>query len=147
MNLSGYSTLLIRSLAFAFLLLLAVGCNDPVAPGAELFAGSYSATEFRIVTATGEVDVLASGGALTLDIDETGSFQGNLTVPGNDTALSAIDTDIAGWWRFSDQRLRLNGIPDTLINDAQIPFRDDGNRLLLSNSLGAAEVFVVLTKD
>jgi len=72
----------LRRLALAPALLLAASCENSVSIEPDVLAGNYTATSF-LVTQTGQptVNVLASGGSLTINIAPDSSTTGTLSLP------------------------------------------------------------------
>jgi len=72
----------LRRLALAPALLLAASCENSVSIEPDVLAGNYTATSF-LVTQTGQptVNVLASGGSLTINIAADSSTTGTLSLP------------------------------------------------------------------
>ena len=72
----------LRRLALAPALLLAASCENSVSIEPDELAGNYTATSF-IVTQSGQqpVNVLASGGSLTVNIAADSSTTGTLSLP------------------------------------------------------------------
>ena len=72
----------LRRLALVPALLLAASCENSVSIEADVLAGNYTATSF-LVTQTGQptVNVLASGGSLTINIAPDSSTTGTLSLP------------------------------------------------------------------
>lgn len=91
------------------------GCNETTAPSGDL-AGSYSANLFRI-TASGEseVDVLAAGGVLEINIAEDNTTTGTLDIPGSITG--AINASMAGTAVVSGSTVTFQQDVDTFMRD------------------------------
>lgn len=137
------------SIPFALVIPVALACDGPVEPGADLIAGSYSATTFIAIVEGETLDLLPEGASFTIDLNRDGIFSGTLVIPEGLGAVGAVDTQLTGTWRFTDYALFLDGAPDTFIDDVAMPVLDDptgkGKSLLrLSAPFGEAEIRILL---
>ena len=129
------------------LLLVAVAvsaCGDSNEPSGSALAGSYSATTLR-VTPTGEapIDVLASGGSLTLTIDAENQVTGNLTIP--PSIDGGINESMAGTAVVSGSSVQFDQTADTFVRD--FTFEIAGSQLRADQTLSDARYEVILARQ
>lgn len=127
------STLLLASWAMA-----ACDEDDPIGPMAEA-SGSYVATTF--VAKDGDVDWLADGLTLSIELDDDGTTSGTFFVPGGGEEGEDVTSDLTGTWTRDGDEVEFDHTADTFIRDVVWTY-DDGT-LSVDNS----ELNVVLTRQ
>lgn len=126
------------------LLLVVASCgSDPL--GVEDIQGSYSATTFTL-TPTGQapVNVLTSGGSLTLNLAAGGSSSGQLVIPAGLNGGTALTASMAGTFALSGTTVTFDQAADTFVRD--MDFTVSGRTLQGSATFGGAAVSVTLTR-
>lgn len=118
-----------------------IGCDDATEPDMATVAGSYQATTFVGHTETGDIDVLAEGGSLTMTLTATGTTTGSLFVPGGEEDGTDAVVDLSGTWTLDGDEVTFDHDSDTFLRD--VTFTYEGGRLI-SSSVYAD---VVLTRD
>ena len=132
-------------LALAAAAALPAGCDDPVYPPTMRdVAGTYTATNFEVTTATGTTDLLAAGAEITLVLNLNGTTAGRLFVPGGNDDGSDLDADLTGTWSVASWDVHLQHSADTFLRDITLTW-DDGT-LTASETFGGARIDVVLRR-
>jgi hypothetical protein len=108
-------------------------------------AGSYTATTFTLSTVVGEIDLLAGGATVTLDLDANGTTTGRLLVPGGNTDGSDLEEDLTGTWSLTDSSVTFDQSEATFI--PEIEFIASENRLTGEGSFSGGTLRLVLTKE
>ena len=121
------------------------GDGTPFSPTVETVAGNYHATTLTATQATGTINLLLNGGALTLSLQEDGTTTGHLFVPGAGETGEDIDLDLTGTWTLAGNTVTFaQPNADTFIRD--MPFTAEPNRLRGEETFNDVTVRVVLTK-
>ena len=123
----------------------ACGGDDPFSPTVDTVAGSYTATTFTLSTAVGEINLLAGGATVTIDLASNGNTTGRLFVPDGNIDGSDLDEDLAGTWSLTDSTVTFDQASATFI--PQLDFVASANRLTAEGSLSGGTLRLVLTKD
>lgn len=104
-------------LAPAFLGIL-LACGDSSGPGSGSYAGVYTATILRITPEPfPEVDVLAGGGTLTIEIAEDSTVSGQLFIPAAVTGDDDLTESMAGVATITRTMVTFDQGADTFIRD------------------------------
>lgn len=131
-----------RSLAILALATLgSTACDDATDPDLPDVPARYEATTFIGHADAGDVDVLAAGGSITLELDADGTTTGTMFVPGGDEDGSDYTADLTGTWTLNGDLVTLDHAADTFLRDVTFTY-DDGR--LVSESAFAD---VVLTRQ
>ena len=138
-----------RTLGILLLTALALptlaACDEDNATGLPTEAevsGSYEATTLTFQAAGGaEVDALAEGAYIEVDLDADGTTTGTYFVPGGNEDGSDYTADLTGTWTLIADRVRFDHDADTFIRDVVFTY-EDGRLVSESES-----VSVVLTRD
>lgn len=120
-------------------------CDDaPTAPPS--IAGRYTATAFRAgLAGQPQVDVLAAGGALTVEIAADNALSGTLAVPAAVTGGSALTASMAGRAARTGNTVRFEQTADTFVRDLR--WTVDGNTLSArSQAAGSGTFTITLTR-
>ena len=108
-------------------------------------AGDYHATTLTATQATGTINLLLNGGALTLSLHQDGTTTGHLFVPGAGEGGADVDLDLPGTWTLTGNTVTFaQPDADTFIRD--MPFTAELNRLRGEETFGDFTIRVVLTK-
>lgn len=124
----------------------AVGCSgdDSFSPTVETVAGSYTATTFTLSSAVGNINLLAGGATLTLNLATDFTTTGRLFVPGGDDAGGDLDADLTGTWSLTDDTVTFEQSADTFIPG--VDFIATSNRLTGEETVSGGTLRLVLTK-
>ena len=116
--------------------------DDPTGPPtvAEV-SGSYEATTLIDHAADGDVDALAEGAFLEIDLDPNGTTSGTFFVPEGDEDGSDLNADLTGTWSLSGDEVTFDHAADTFIRD--VVFTYDDGQLVSENQYAD----VVLTRQ
>ena len=106
-------------------------------------AGDYHATTLTATQATGTINLLLNGGALTLSLHQDGTTTGHLFVPGAGEGGADVDLDLPGTWTLTRNTVTFASDADTFIRD--MPFTPELNRLRGEETFGDFTIRVVLT--
>ena len=117
--------------------------DDPVVPPAGA-PGDYRATRFSLSTSGPPVNLLAAGASLSLALGEDHTTAGRLLLPADVTGGQAIDANLSGSWRQSNDTVFFSGPADTFIRD--VPFVIRGATLVADDTDGGSHLQVTLTK-
>lgn len=123
----------------------ACGDDDSFSPTEETIAGSYTASTFTLSTVVGEIDLLAGGATVTLDLETDGSTTGRLFVPDGNTDGSDLDEDLAGTWSLADSTVTFDQSAATFL--PQLEFIASENRLTGEGTFSGGTLRLVLTKE
>ena len=116
-----------------------------LAVGSWAAEGPYGAYELTTNDAGGEdVDWLALGASIILELDDDGTTSGHLFVPGADEDGADIDMDLAGRWTASDGVIELEHEADTFLRD--MPLTLEGGELVGEETFGDTTVRVRLAR-
>lgn len=127
------------------LILLACGGGDGATdPPAESIAGSYAATNFKVMDSGATIDVLAQGGSLSITLTSQNATTGRLFVPGGGEGGVDLDADLVGTWTLSVGTLRFTQAADTFMRD--IAFTVKGQTLVSQDTAGGAVFDIVLSR-
>lgn len=132
------------ALVYVAALVLAACDTITTASAVEMVAGTYTAIEFRLMTAEDTTDVLKQGGRLHLRLDVDGTVSGELFVPGGDEDGGDLLEDMAGTWSLKGDVVTFDQDADTFVRDT--PFRVRGEELVAEWSDSEGDVRVVLVR-
>ena len=137
----------IRAVSVLALALGAVACgdDDSFSPTEETVAGSYTATTFTLSSVVGEINLLAGGATVTLDLASDGRTTGRLFVPDGGIGGSDLDEDLTGTWSLTDSTVTFDQSAATFI--PEINFIASANRLTGEGSFSGGTLRLVLTKE
>lgn len=124
---------------------LACGGDDPFTPTMETVAGSYTATTFTLSSVVGEINLLAGGATVTLNLASNGTTTGRLLVPDGNGDGSDLDADLTGTWSLTDSTVTFEQSADTFIPD--VDFVASANRLTGEGTFSGGTLRLVLTKE
>ena len=139
-------TKFLRILPLAGALLGAAACDNdddsPTAPTAAQVAGSYQATTLKATSGSITQDILQAGGTLTLQLAESGTLTGHITIP-----TEAVNEDFTGTWDLEGNEVDIEDVPgtDTFVEDLE--FDVVGNTLVADRVFDGVRVQVVMTKQ
>jgi hypothetical protein len=125
--------------------LAACGDDDSFSPTEETVAGSYTATTFTLSSVVGEINLLAGGATITLDLAGDGTTTGRLFVPDAGVGGSDLEEDLAGTWSLTDSTVTFDQSAATFI--PEIDFIASENRLTGEGSFSGGTLRLVLTKE
>lgn len=117
-------------------------CGDSSAPDNGSRAASYTATTLR-VTPSGQpaVDVLASGGSLSLTIEAQNQVTGHLSIP--PSIQGGLEADMAGTAVVNGNTVTFDQTADTFIRD--LTFTRVGSELHADQTLSGTRFEVILS--
>lgn len=146
---TGFSRFLANRIAGAVILLSAssaCGGDDPTPP-ASTVAGNYVATVFT-VTPNGQapIDVLASGGSLTISISSANVSSGQLNLPASVTGGAPIVASMAGTATVTGATVQFTQSADTFVRNLTWN-RSSSGLTVTAQSAGAASFTITLTKS
>lgn len=102
--------------------LASCSATEPVAPPPppppNPILGTYQATVLTVVMPGQTLDVLASGGSLTITLASNGTTSGRLFVPGGGENGEDFDASMAGTWNQTGDTVRFVQDADTYVRDA-----------------------------
>jgi hypothetical protein len=124
---------------------IACSDDDSFSPTVENVAGSYTATTFTLSTVVGEINLLAGGATVTLNLNTDGTTTGRLFVPDGNDDGSDLDADLAGTWSLTDTTVTFEQSADTFIPD--VNFIASANRLTGEGTFSGGTLRLVLTKE
>lgn len=124
---------------------LACGGDDPFTPTMETVAGSYTATTFTLSSVVGEINLLAGGATVTINLASNGTTTGRLLVPDGNDDGSDLDADLTGTWSLTDSTVTFEQSADTFIPD--VDFVASANRLTGEGTFSGGTLRLVLTKE
>jgi hypothetical protein len=124
-----------------------VGCgdDDSFSPTVETVAGSYTATTFTVSSVVGNINLLAGGATVTMNLASDGTTTGRLFVPGGDEDGSDLDRDLTGTWSLTGSTVTFEQTADSFIPDVE--FIASANRLTGEDTFDGGTVRLVLTKE
>ena len=137
----------IRRVALVALTFSAAACgdDDSFSPTEETVAGSYTATTFTLSSVVGEINLLAGGATVTLELASDGTTTGRLFVPDAATGGGDLEEDLTGTWRLTDSTVTFDQSAATFI--PQIDFVASENRLTGEGRFSGGTLRLVLTKE
>lgn len=121
----------------------ACGSDNPTEP--VIPTGSYAATTFRVTPAgQAQIDVLAAGGSLLLNLGATRTTTGTLTLPASVTGGAPLSASMAGTFTQSGNTIDFVQTADTFVRD--LVWTVNGKTLSATNqTAGGATFTIVLT--
>ena len=119
---------------------LLAGCNDPEEPDPHPAAGSYTAATFVNKSDVEDVDLLALGATLDIDLRANGTTSGTLFVPDGGDGGNDFEASMAGTWTIDGDQVEFDQDADTFVRNMVWTY--DGFQLTAENG----EVRVVLVR-
>ena len=141
------TTSLLRFALCAALMLPLAACGSDTPTDSATVAASYRATTFR-VTPSGQsaIDVLSSGGTLTVTINADRSTTGALSLPASVTGGAPLTASMAGTTVQTSNTLRLQQTADTFVRD--LTWSVGSNALTVTDQqAGSARFTIVLARQ
>lgn len=90
----------------------------PPSPPPNPILGTYQATVLTVVIPGQTIDVLASGGSLTITLATNGTTSGRFFAPGAAENGQDLDASMAGTWSQTGTTVRFVQNADTFVRDA-----------------------------
>jgi hypothetical protein len=134
-----------RSLLALALGAVACGDDDSFSPTVDTVAGSYTATTFTLSTVVGEINLLAGGATVTLDLAADRTTTGRLFVPNGNDDGTDLDEDLTGTWSLNGSTVTFEHSAESPIPD--IDFTATANQLTGENTFSGGTLRLVLTKE
>lgn len=119
--------------------------SPPVGPEPDPILGVYRASILSVTTPSQTIDVLASGGSLSMALAENGTTSGRLLVPGGGENGQTLDADMAGTWSRTGNVVRFTQTADTFVRDGSWAVETGSLRTTLVS--GGTVVTAVLLKE
>jgi hypothetical protein len=143
---SRFRRALARTALFTSLLTVATACGDDGITDAPVDAGAYTASSFTITPdGQSEIDVLTSGGSLSITIGANNTTTGVLFLPESVTGSTALNASMAGTVARVGDQVSFVQASDTFVRD--LLFTVDGAVIRATNQRAGSAVFtVVLTR-
>lgn len=118
----------------------------PAEPGTpNPILGTYHASTLTVVVPGQTIDVLATGGSLSITLAANGTTGGRLLAPGGGTNGQALDASMDGTWNQTGNTVRFSQSADTFVRDAT--WTVDAQTLRTTLVSGTTTVTAVLTKQ
>jgi hypothetical protein len=130
--------------AMAALVLASACSDDPNVPKGGPVAGQYHATTFTVSSSGLSVSLLPLGASLDIALAPDQTTTGRLIVPAAAAGGEALDEDLAGTWRQSNDTVYFSQTADTFVRD--VPFVIKGSTLVGSEVTPDGRVDVTLSK-
>ncbi len=105
--------------------------------------GQYHATTFNLSSGQITISLLTLGASLDITLAPDQTTSGRLVVPAAAAGGEAIDEDLAGTWRQSNDTVYFSQTADTFIRD--VPFVVQGSTLVGSETSAGDRVDVTLS--
>lgn len=131
----------IRTPALLAIIASAFGCGETVAP--EDVAGTYQATQWTL-TGAADIDVLAEGGSIEVQLQPDRSTTGLMIVPDAASDRGQYAVDMIGTFVITGGRLRFNQAAESFIRNLIWEIAD--GRLVADGFFAGTEIIVVLTR-
>ncbi len=119
----------------------------PPPPPPNPILGTYQATVLTVVIPGRTIDVLATGGSLTIALSANGTTSGRFLVPGGAENGQDLDASMAGTWSQTNDAVRFVQDADTFVRDATWTVVMRTLRTTFVSGIGTTTVTAVLTKQ
>ena len=127
---------------WSLVMIALAACGSNTEPGPNVLPGSYTATTFR-VTPPGqtEINVLATGGSLTIAITEALATTGSLNQPASTTGGAPFVASMAGTVSRNGSSVTFTQSADTFVRD--LTWTHSGRTITVNNQVVAGATYTI----